>query len=110
MTSPSAPDPAVSDLTVERIADMVFQAIQSQMVAQLQASLGGIHKNLESTLARAKAQEEGLAVVMACIEQLERLAQGPCELCHLQQVSHVPRINLLEVYNGKSKHLVDQFT
>ncbi|KAG6867421.1 hypothetical protein C0993_002963 [Termitomyces sp. T159_Od127] len=85
------------DSMSERIVGMVFQAMQSQLTAHMQA------------------QDEGLSAVLAWVSQLEQMvqhlkqvAQGQ-DQCWVQQVLHVPRINPPEVYDGKSKQLIDQF-
>ncbi|KAG6869964.1 hypothetical protein C0993_005474, partial [Termitomyces sp. T159_Od127] len=87
MTTPSAPDATAAD---QRVADMVFQAIQAQLTAQLQASLDGIHKSLEGVYQR--------------LTRLEQAALEP------RAAGCVPKINPPEVYDGKSKQLADQFT
>ncbi|KAG6897440.1 hypothetical protein C0993_007508 [Termitomyces sp. T159_Od127] len=107
MTSQGDGDKAgTMDPASMRIADVMFQAVQTWLVAQFQA------------------QDTKLAEVLACIVQLEA-AQAPQGLVMppmvqalleqamgvqvMQHVACAPRINPLEVYNSKSKPLADQF-
>ncbi|KAG6876007.1 hypothetical protein C0993_006263 [Termitomyces sp. T159_Od127] len=87
MMTLSAPDATAAN---RRVAHMVFQAIQAQLTAQLQASLDGIHKSLEGVYQR--------------LTRLEQVALEP------RAAGHIPKINPPEVYDGKSKQLADQFT
>ncbi|KAG5332892.1 hypothetical protein C0989_006453, partial [Termitomyces sp. Mn162] len=90
-------DAAATDLMSDRIVGMVFQAMQTQLTVHMQA------------------QEEGLLVVLTHVVHLEQTVHQLKQVVHrqeqgyLQQVLHVLKINLPEVYNGKSKQPVDQF-
>ncbi|KAG6867603.1 hypothetical protein C0993_000611 [Termitomyces sp. T159_Od127] len=85
------------DSMSERITGMIFQAMQSQLMAHMQAQDEG----LSAVLARVSQLEQ-------TVQHLEQVAQGQ-DQCRVQQVPHVPRINPPEVYDGKSKQLADQF-
>ncbi|KAG5727064.1 hypothetical protein E4T56_gene20328 [Termitomyces sp. T112] len=89
-----------------RITDVVFQAVQIWLVAQFQAQ----DTKLAEVLARIAQLEAaqalpGLATLPVSQAPLEHLAGVQV----MQHVARTPRINTLEVYNGKSKQLADQF-
>ncbi|KAG6859832.1 hypothetical protein C0995_003309 [Termitomyces sp. Mi166 len=83
------PEPtSETTLLKEQIASIAL-AIKTELIEQFKASIKELH--------------DGMDVIYAHIVQLEHKAQK-----HLK-MRRGPKINLPEVYNGKSKPLVDQF-
>ncbi|KAG6865019.1 hypothetical protein C0993_008354 [Termitomyces sp. T159_Od127] len=92
MTSQGAlAEAATVELLSGQIANMVFQAMQPQLAVHMQA------------------QDNRIKAILTRLLQLEQAVQESQEACQAQQLLHVLRINPPEVYNSKSKQLVDQF-
>ena len=102
MTIPGTPEDADTVSPEKRIADMVFAAIKAKLAAQFTSNLDEVRKGMEVLKLGLGKLWEGMDVAYDRLAQLER-AQEP------QGSRRGPKINPLEVYDGKLKALADQF-
>ncbi|KAG6859903.1 hypothetical protein C0995_002232 [Termitomyces sp. Mi166 len=85
------------------IADMVFEAIKVEL-EQFTLNLESLRERMDGFKLGLDELQEGMDVAY------DRLAQLECTSLELQKSCHMSKINLPEVYDGKSKALADQFT
>ncbi|KAG6894906.1 hypothetical protein C0992_004023 [Termitomyces sp. T32_za158] len=86
MSNTGAPKEATSPAPQDRVAEMMFQALQTELAAQIQAGLTGVQDRLDALEAWINSWEH------------ERHGPGPR-----------PSISPPEKYDGASKNLADQF-
>ncbi|KAG6859679.1 hypothetical protein C0995_005786 [Termitomyces sp. Mi166 len=87
MTTPSTSENPMTTTLKERVAKMVFQALQNDLAAQVQSSLTEFQADLDA--------------VLVDITQFELMVDS--------SGWYGPKVNPPEVYNGKSKPLADQY-
>ncbi|KAG6884207.1 hypothetical protein C0993_000427 [Termitomyces sp. T159_Od127] len=88
----------------ELIANMVFVALQKDLVLQVQiqvqAGLADIRTGLEALVASMSSMQSGLEVLAACVADMEQIGHD---------VGPRPNISPSEKYDGVFKPLIDQF-